>query len=136
MEKKIKKVVLSSKNVKFTKKIVELSGQVVTICDQCGTCSGSCPMVLEMDITPSNMMRMVQLGQEEVMDTKTMWLCASCFTCTTRCPRGLDPAKVAEALRQIKLRDAIQHVDLKIIPKDELAILPQIVLVSCSQKFT
>lgn len=132
----INKIVISSENVDFLDKINELSGETVTLCDQCGTCSGSCPMVSEMDITPSQLMRMVQLGQMEVMDSKAMWICASCFACTVRCPRGLDVAKVAEALRQVKLRQAIDHIDIKKIPEDEIRRLPQIALVSAGRKFT
>lgn len=132
----IKKVVISSENEDFLKKVSELSDQPITRCDQCGVCSGSCPMVSEMDITPSNMMRMVQLGQSEVMDSKAMWLCASCFTCTVRCPRGLDVSKVAEALRQISLRQAVDHIDIKKIPDDEINRLPQIALVSAFRKLT
>lgn len=132
----IKKLVISDKNVEFLEKIEELSGEIITQCDQCGICSGSCPMVFEMDITPSQLMRMVQLGQEEVMESKAMWLCASCFTCTVRCPRGLDLSKVAEALRQLELRKAIDHIDIKKLPKDEIERLPQIALVSGMRKFT
>jgi len=132
----IKKLVISDKNVEFLKKIEELSGEIITQCDQCGICSGSCPMVFEMDITPSQLIRMVQLGQEEVMESKAMWLCASCFTCTVRCPRGLDLSKVAEALRQLELRKALDHIDIKKLPKDEIERLPQIALVSGMRKFT
>ena len=56
----IKKLKISNKNLKFLDKVEELSGEVITLCDQCGTCSGSCPMIDEMDITPSQMMRMIQ----------------------------------------------------------------------------
>jgi heterodisulfide reductase subunit C len=131
-----RKLVISSENEEFLARICELSGQVVTLCDQCGTCSGSCPMVGEMDITPSQMMRMVQLGQSEVLETKAMWLCASCFTCTVRCPRGLDLSRVAEALRQVLLRRAVDHINIDDIPRDELVELPQIALVAGMRKFT
>jgi heterodisulfide reductase subunit C len=131
-----RKLVISSENEEFLARICELSGQVVTLCDQCGTCSGSCPMVGEMDITPSQMMRMVQLGQSEVLKTKAMWLCASCFTCTVRCPRGLDLSRVAEALRQVLLRRAVDHINIDDIPRDELVELPQIALVAGMRKFT
>jgi heterodisulfide reductase subunit C len=131
-----KKVIITDKNVDFLKKVEELSGQFITRCDQCGVCSGSCPMVSEMDITPSQMMRMVQLGQSEVMNTKAMWLCASCFACTVRCPRGLDLSKVAEALRQINLRQAIDHIDIRKLPEHEIKRLPQIALVGGMRKFT
>jgi heterodisulfide reductase subunit C len=89
-----------------------------------------------MDITPSQMMRLVQLGQKEVLDHKAIWVCASCFTCTVRCPRQIDVSKVAEALRQIILRQAVDHIDIKAIPKEEIACLPQIALVSACRKFT
>ncbi len=129
-------VVITSKNEAFLKRIVALSAEAITACDQCGTCSGSCPMISEMDVTPSQLMRMVQLGQSEALDTKTMWMCASCFACTVRCPRGLDLSKVAEALRQVTLRRAVDHIDIRNIPDDELAQLPQIALVSAFRKLT
>ncbi len=130
------KVVITSENEAFLRRIVALSGEAVTACDQCGTCSGSCPMVSEMDVTPSQLMRMVQLGQSETLDTRTMWICASCFACTVRCPRGLDVSKVAEALRQVTLRRAADHIDIRNLPDDELAELPQIALVSAFRKLT
>lgn len=132
----MKKLEISDKNEAFLAKIVELSGEAITRCDQCGTCSGSCPMVSEMDITPSQMMRMVQLGESEVMESKAMWLCASCFACTVRCPRGLDLSRVAEALRQIKLRKAVDYIDIKGFSEDEMKRLPQIALISGMRKLT
>ncbi len=130
------RLVISSENEEFLARVNELSGQVITLCDQCGICSASCPMIDEMDVTPSQMMRMVQLGQSEVLKTKAMWLCASCFTCTVRCPRGLDLSRVAEALRQTTLRQASDHININAIPRDELAALPQIALVAGMRKFT
>ena len=132
----VETVVITAKNEAFLKRIVALSAEAITVCDQCGTCSGSCPMISEMDVTPSQLMRMVQLGQSEVLDTKTMWVCASCFACTVRCPRGLDVSKVAEALRQVTLRRSVDHLDIRNIPNDELAELPQIALVSAFRKLT
>jgi heterodisulfide reductase subunit C len=131
-----RKLVISSENEEFLAGITEMSGQVITLCDQCGTCSAGCPMADEMDVTPSQMMRMVQLGQCEVLDTKAMWLCASCFTCTVRCPRGLDLSRVAEALRQTTLRRTVDHIKVSDIPRAELAGLPQIALVAGMRKFT
>ena len=116
------KVKFKDKNDDFYKKIVELSGEQVALCDQCGTCSGGCPFIEEMDINPSEIMRKVMLGQKEVMDSRTMWICASCFACTVRCPRGLDLSKVAEALRQVKLRQAVDHIDIKDISNGEIKI--------------
>jgi len=53
-----------------------------------------------------------------------------------RCPRGLDVSKVAEALRQVVLRRAIDHIDIRSIPDSDMAELPQIALVSAFRKLT
>ena len=127
---------LDDRSVEFLEKIVELSGEAITVCDQCGTCSGGCPFVEEMDLNPSEIMRKVMLGQQDVMDSKTMWICASCFTCTVRCPRKLDVSKVAEALRQVKLREAVDHIEIDEISDEEAEKLPSIALVGAFRKFT
>lgn len=128
--------VITAKNEAFLERIAELSGEKVTRCEQCGICTAACPLIGGMDITPAQMMRLSQLGQEEVLSTKTIWVCASCFTCTVRCPRGIDPSKVAEALRQVKLRKAIDYIDIMDIPQEEMRQLPQIALVSAFRKLT
>lgn len=127
---------LDDKGVEFLEKIIELSGETITLCDQCGTCSGGCPFITEMDVNPSQIMRQVMLGQKDIMNTKTMWICASCFTCTVRCPRDLDVSKVSEALRQVKLREAIDFIDIEQISKDEARKLPSIAIVGAFRKFT
>lgn len=131
-----KKIKLNDINTEFYENIVKLSGEQVALCDQCGTCSGGCPFVEEMDINPSQIMRMVMLGQKEVMDSKTMWICASCFTCTVRCPRELDVSKVSEALRQTILRTAIDEISIANISKEEAKKLPTIAVVGNFRKFT
>jgi heterodisulfide reductase subunit C2 len=130
------KVVITSESEAFLRRVSELADQKITMCDQCGTCTGSCPMLSEMDVTPSQLMRMVQLGQTEMLGTKTMWLCASCFACTVRCPRGLDVSKVAEALRQMTLRKAVDRISIRDIPAADAAELPQIALVGAMRKLT
>jgi heterodisulfide reductase subunit C len=53
-----------------------------------------------MDLDPARLMRLVQLGQRDaVLSSHTIWLCASCETCTTRCPQEVDLARVMDALR-------------------------------------
>jgi len=132
----VDKIVISSENVEFQDKISKLSGEIITLCDQCGTCSGGCPFGSEMDITSSQIMRMVQMGQKEVLKSFSIWVCASCFTCTVRCPRGLDVSKVAEALRQVILRKAADHIELKSLTEDETSELPQIAIISACRKLT
>jgi len=130
---------ISIKNIKskFIDKVEELSGENIYTCYQCGKCSAGCPSISEMDLSPGEIIRLVQLGQEkEVLDSKTIWICASCFTCVTRCPKGVDLAKVMEALRQITLRKNVDYVNPLSIPKEVLSQVPQIALVSCLRKFS
>ena len=132
----MKKIVLNEKTLEFQRKVEELSGENTAMCDQCGTCSGGCPFVEEMDITPAQLMRKVMLGQEDVLECETLWICATCNTCTVRCPRKLDVSKVAEALRQIKLRDEINNLDIDDLPKEVLKELPQIALIAALRKLS
>jgi len=124
---------IDEKNVNFLKKVEELSGEKITLCEQCGICTTSCPMVDEMDFTPAGIMRAVQIGDETIIESKAIWVCASCFSCTVRCPRGIDLSKVTEALRQLTLRKNVDHIDLKEVKKEKL---PAIAVVSALRKFT
>jgi heterodisulfide reductase subunit C len=128
------KIIIDDAAVAFFELISELSGEKITLCDQCGTCSGGCPFINDMDLMPSQLMRKVLLGQEDVLESKTMWLCATCNTCTVRCPRGLDVSKVAEALRLVKLRQSIDKVDLNAISEEDLKELPPIAIIAANRK--
>jgi len=127
---------LNAVNREFKEKINELSGEKIDLCFQCGACSSSCPMSQEMDYLPSKVMRMTQLGMKEVLNTKTIWVCTTCFNCEVRCPRGIDIANVMEAIRQIVLRQKFDKVKLDELTAEELRELPQIALVSNLRKLT
>ena len=72
-------------NSEFVYKVGEISGQNLLAFYQCGKCSAGCPIVSEMDILPSQVIRLAQMGSdEEVLNSKTIWLCASCMTCMAR----------------------------------------------------
>ena len=76
------------------------SGTALLACFQCHKCSTGCPIGPDMDLLPSQIMRLVHLGEEaEVLESRAIWLCASCEACTTRCPQGIDIAGVMDALR-------------------------------------
>ncbi len=128
---------LSKEADEFLKKIEELSGEKITSCIQCGICSGSCPMINEMDITPAQIMLLTVLGQkEELLNSKSIWICASCFNCKVRCPSELDLAKVAEALRQVVLRTATDRININDISHEEMMELPQIAIVAACRRLT
>jgi heterodisulfide reductase subunit C len=86
----------------FLEEVKEQSGYDLKNCYQCGKCTAGCSICFAMDKTPNQIIRMIQLGmRKEVLESKTIWVCASCQTCTTRCPRDIDLAKVMNTLRLI-----------------------------------
>lgn len=121
----------------FVKKVTEISGQNILTCYQCGMCSSGCPMAFAMDLPPNQIIRLAQLGlEDDIAKSNTIWLCASCITCTIRCPKGVDVAKVMEALRLTTLRKNIDYVNLTKIPSEIVGELPQLALVSSFRKHT
>ncbi|MCD4650845.1 MAG: 4Fe-4S dicluster domain-containing protein [Candidatus Cloacimonetes bacterium] len=121
-------------------KIQELSGQNVFDCYQCGNCSSGCPLVEYMDYAPNQVIRLAQLGAlDELLESETIWICATCLQCSSRCPKGVDVSKVMEALRVINLRNRegrISPDDIEKMTDEEVKELPPIVLVSAFRKLS
>ena len=94
--------------------IAERQGQSPLLCYQCGECTAGCPMAPDMDLSPNQVIRMVQIGAaEEALRSKSIWFCASCQTCTTRCPQGFDIAKFMDVLREMSLQRGMVHRQAK-----------------------
>lgn len=118
-------------------KVEEISGEKVFRCMQCGSCAAGCPMHDRMDISPNQVWKLLQMGEvERVRDSKTIWACLSCFTCGVRCPKGIDLAKVMEALRQLLLRQRQDYADGNSILEETLSEVPPIALISCLRKLS
>ena len=118
-------------------RIAELSGEDVTTCMQCGTCSAVCPMIDAMGFTTRQGMHYLQFGRvEEVLDARIGEYCASCHTCQVRCPRGIEVPRVFEAVRLLALRANKDLIVLRDVPKDTMAQAPQIAFVSAFRKLT
>ncbi len=115
----------------------EISGQIAQQCFQCGTCTGSCPMIEHMNVTPRGLMALLQWGQaDKISEANTPWICASCHVCQVRCPRGVELPKVMEALRQVKLRTNVNQIEPANLQPEEIIDLPQIAMVSGFRKMT
>ena len=95
----------TNKNVSLLSEVVQKSGETIQNCYQCQKCAAGCPVNFAMDILPNQVFRHIQYGhREKVLTSKTIWLCASCYTCSVRCPNSIDIAKVMDTLRGISLR--------------------------------
>jgi heterodisulfide reductase subunit C len=75
-------------------------GDRISRCLQCGTCTGSCPVSYAMDISPRQVIALFRAGRmEEILRSRTIWLCASCYMCTSRCPQAI---KITDLLYAMK----------------------------------
>ena len=83
-------------------------GERIRLCIQCGTCSASCPNANRMDHTPRKLIAMARAGmREEVLSSNSMWLCASCYLCTVRCPREIKITDIMHALECLSVRENV-----------------------------
>lgn len=97
---------INEKSYKLTDDVFATGGVDVSYCYQCGKCATGCPVAYEMDLTPTQLMHAIQLGLKDlVYKSKTMWLCASCLTCSTRCPQGVNIAEVMDSVKILMQRD-------------------------------
>ena len=89
-------------NTALAEEVEHRSGTPVRACYQCHKCSTGCPIGPEMDFLSSQVMRLIHLGEEDVvLSSRAIWLCASCEACTTRCPMEIDIAGVMDTLRMM-----------------------------------
>ncbi len=100
-----------SRDLAFRDLILKAPGcEKIPTCMQCGICAGSCPVSHEMDYTPRELVRMIQLGlKQEVLNSNTIWICTTCFSCSVRCPRGIRPTELMEALKPIAIAEGIKN---------------------------
>ena len=119
--------------------ILRISGSNVKKCMKCGKCSGTCPAYDEMEYHPHEFVYMVESGDiEPLMNSKSLYKCLTCFACVDRCPRGVEPAKLIEAVRlEVIRQQGNNHLKADDIPAivnaDEE--IPQQALVSAFRKY-
>ena len=127
----------ANRSAALVRQIEELSGQDLLACYQCGKCSAGCPMTSPMDILPSQVIRMAQLGMTDpLIESRTIWSCVSCMTCNSRCPKGINIAEIIEALRLVRLRDRHDELRVMALSAGDRAELPPIALISAMRKLT
>ena len=117
--------------------IKAISGTDVSKCMKCGKCSGRCPAFKEMDIKPHQFVTMLGQGKlEKLLESEAIWNCLSCMACVERCPRGVAPAAVIEAVRDTVVRmQGKNGIKAEEIPSIVDEFIPQQLLVSAYRKY-
>ena len=93
-------------NNRKKEQILRMSGAAVQKCMRCGKCSATCPSYDEMEYHPHEFVYMVERGDvEKLLKSESVYKCLTCFACVERCPRGVEPAKVIEAVRLEAIRE-------------------------------
>ena len=102
------------RNKKFLNKLKEREIDVQA-CYQCGRCSAGCPVGEFIDLNVMEVVRLAAYGMEDVLlDSHTIWLCAACETCATRCPNDIEIAGLMDVLREIALRKGVTPAEPRI----------------------
>ena len=120
----------------FVRQVEMISGEKLLACNQCGKCSAGCPVAFSMDLLPSQVIRLAQLGIEEVLESQTIWTCAACLTCVARCPKGVDLPRIMEALRLIAMQRGGDRMDAEQLSAEMVGEVPQLALIGGFRKLT
>ena len=117
--------------------ITRISGVNPRKCMKCGKCSGACPAYDEMEYHPHQFVSMVENGRiDELMASKGIYTCLSCFACVERCPRNVEPAKLIEAVRLAVIRQqGMDHLKPETIAQMDDEQLPQQAITSAFRKY-
>lgn len=117
--------------------LMERSGTDVKKCMKCGKCSGRCPAFKEMDIKPHQFVTYLVQGKlDKLLNSKAIWHCLSCMECVERCPRGVAPQAVVEAVRTTVTRmQGANGITAEDIPPMVTELVPQQLLVSAYRKY-
>ncbi len=117
--------------------ITSISGVNPRKCMKCGKCSAACPAYDEMEYHPHQFVSMVENGRvEELMASKGIYRCLSCFACVERCPRSVEPARLIEAVRLAVIRQqGKNHLTPEQIPALLDDDLPQQAVTSAFRKY-
>lgn len=117
--------------------VLRMSGVDPGKCMTCGKCSGTCPAYDAMEYHPHQFVSMVKKGNiEPLMRSESLWQCLSCFACMERCPRGVEPAKLIEAVRLLVIREkGNNHLNAQQIPEKLDESMPQQAITSAFRKY-
>ena len=129
---------MSNSKKYLQEELIRISGVNPRKCMRCGKCTATCPAYDEMEYHPHQFVYMIESGDiEPLLESESLYKCLTCFACVERCPRGVEPAKLVEAVRLAAIR---KQGNNRLTANDIPALLdedmPQQAIVSAFRKYT
>ncbi|UCH31172.1 MAG: FAD-dependent oxidoreductase [Candidatus Bathyarchaeota archaeon] len=94
-----------------------LDAKKLAYCDECGACTGSCPVVriFPRHFNPRVFFNKLFLEFANVSTETDLWLCMMCYRCHSRCPHGLKLPEIFLSLREMVIEQGyLQDVPSKL----------------------
>lgn len=108
---------LDKDNLSLKTRVQQATQITINDCYQCGKCSAGCPVCIEMDIKPNQILRLLQLDRPEdeqkILKSLGIWMCLGCETCFSRCPKDVELPQIMDFLRTESIRLGLVHKDAK-----------------------
>ncbi len=125
-------------NKYLREELIRQSGVNPKKCMKCGKCSATCPAYDEMEYHPHQFVSMVETGDiKPLLESEALYKCLSCFACIDRCPRGVEPAKLVEAVRLSVIRkQGKNRMTANDVPEFLDEDVPQQLIVSAFRKYS
>ena len=129
---------MSNSKKYLQEELIRISGVNPKKCMRCGKCTATCPAYDEMEYHPHQFVYMIESGDiEPLLEAESLYKCLTCFACGERCPRGVEPAKLVEAVRLAAIRkQGNNRLTANDIPELIDEDMPQQAIVSAFRKYT
>ena len=129
---------MNKENANLCEEIIRRSGVNPKKCMRCGKCTATCPAFDEMEYHPHQFVYMVESGDiEPLLESKSLYQCLTCFACVDRCPRGVEPAKLIEAVRLSVIRQqGANRLKADDVPAKLDDDMPQQAIVAAFRKYS
>lgn len=103
------RLIVPAKVGEFAAEVSRQSRTNLNKCFQCRSCANGCPFVEAMDYPPNVIIRMIQFGlQQQVLESRAIWICVNCHTCSSQCPNNIDLAAVMNTLTTMALEQGVR----------------------------
>jgi quinone-modifying oxidoreductase subunit QmoC len=120
MERKIKHQI--DADPEWARQVSERPGcETIFSCMQCGTCSGTCPLSIYMDLTPRRIIALIREGfRTDALKSQTIWLCSSCYSCAVHCPQNVNITDIMYSLKREAIRSNLytRHFPIPILSQE------------------